>query len=214
MTEQAYKTPKIYAKISFAEKKSEFIGYIKPAASEKEAQGFLEEIRASNRKANHNCWAYVIRSEIAAGGTTVRYSDDGEPSGTAGAPILDVLTKAGLTGAVCVVTRYFGGILLGAGGLVRAYSKAASLAVSEAGIRTMSAARKLCVTLEYPLYSKIERVFTSRGLHVESRDFSENVTLTLVVHDELADKFIQDLIESCNGAVVVEFIQNEYFDFG
>ncbi|MCL2638981.1 MAG: YigZ family protein, partial [Oscillospiraceae bacterium] len=175
----------------------------------KDALAFLDEIRAANRKANHNCYAYILRESGVS-----RHSDDGEPSGTAGVVILDALKSNGLTDVICVVTRYFGGILLGAGGLVRAYSKAASLAVSEAGVRTMSVARKLSVALEYPLYSKVERVFTQKGLHIESRDFGENVTLTLVIIEELAEKFTADLIEACNGAVVVEFIQSKHFDFG
>jgi uncharacterized YigZ family protein len=204
-----YSSPLKSAVVSFTEKKSEFIGHIKPVTGEREAQGFIEEVRAANRKANHNCYAYILRES----GIT-RYSDDGEPSGTAGVPILEVLTKNGLTDAVCVVTRYFGGIMLGAGGLVRAYSKAASLAAAEAGVRVFSPARVLTVTLEYPLYSKVERVFTREGLQVEARDFGENVTLTLVIREETADAFIEELTEACNGAVVVNYLQNKCFDFG
>ncbi|MDR2558839.1 MAG: IMPACT family protein [Oscillospiraceae bacterium] len=203
----SYNTPKTQACASFTEKKSEFTGYIKPVANEHEALAFLEEIRAANRKANHNCYAYVLRSMS-------RHSDDGEPSGTAGAPILDVLTKEGLTDVICVVVRYFGGIMLGGGGLVRAYSKAASLAVDKAGIREMSVAQKLRVTLEYPLYSKVVQKKKKKGLHVESRDFGENITLTLVVLEEIAEKFTADLTEACSGAIVVDFIQRECFDFG
>lgn len=102
----------------FIEKKSEFIGYLCPVQTEEQAVAFIEEIRAMHRKATHNCYAYILRENNAA-----RHSDDGEPGGTAGVPIYEVLRKEGLTDVCCVVTRYFGGVLLGAGGLVRAYTK-------------------------------------------------------------------------------------------
>jgi uncharacterized YigZ family protein len=203
-----YSSPLKSISVTFTERKSEFIGHVKPVGSEREALDFLEEIRARHRKASHNCYAYILRGGVS------RHSDDGEPSGTAGVPILDVLQKAGLVDVICVVTRYFGGIMLGAGGLVRAYSKTASLAAAEAGIKTFSPARRIKATLEYPLYSKVERLFTREGLQVESRDFNENVTLTLVVLEEIAEKFTAELIDSCNSSVVVEFIQSEHFCFG
>ncbi|MCL1823015.1 MAG: YigZ family protein [Oscillospiraceae bacterium] len=221
-----YKTPKIRANASFTERKSEFIGHICPVSSEKEALDFLAEIRAENRKATHNCYAYILKENNIS-----RYSDDGEPSGTAGVVILDALQKEGLTNVMCVVTRYFGGILLGAGGLVRAYSKAASIAVSQAGIKTMLLARKVLITLDYPLYGKVEKIFSREYIHfpvkktgtdtrvflsVVKRDFGKEVKLTVFIEERetAADKFTDYLNDLCNGAVVVNFIQNEFFDFG
>ncbi|MDE6746466.1 MAG: YigZ family protein, partial [Oscillospiraceae bacterium] len=119
-----YSTVRGSADASFTEKKSEFIGHIRHVETEEEAVDFINEIRASHRKAKHNVYAYILRE-----GNTSRYSDDSEPQGTAGVPVLEVLRKEGLTDVCCVVTRYFGGILLGGGGLVRAYSHSAKIAV-------------------------------------------------------------------------------------
>ena len=115
------------AEDSFIEKRSEFIGYIAPVATNEQAVDFINQIRAKHRKAKHNVYAYILRQDNIS-----RYSDDGEPQGTAGMPVLEVLKKRGLTDVCVVVTRYFGGILLGGGGLVRAYSHAASLACDAA----------------------------------------------------------------------------------
>ena len=115
-----YKTIADRCEARFIEKKSEFIGYLAPVAAEDEAIAFINEIRAMHRKATHNCYAYILREN-----STARHSDDGEPSGTAGVPIYEVLRKEELCNVACVVTRYFGGIMLGAGGLVRAYTRGA-----------------------------------------------------------------------------------------
>ena len=122
-----YSTVRGFAEASFTEKRSEFIGYIKHTETADEAVDFINEIRAKHRKATHNVYAYIVRE-----GNTSGYSDDGEPQGTAGTPVLSVLQKEGLTDVCCVVTRYFGGILLGGGGLVRAYSHSAKIAADAA----------------------------------------------------------------------------------
>ena len=137
-----YKTIARRCEARFIEKKSEFIGYLCPVQTEEQAVAFIEEIRAMHRKATHNCYAYILRENNAA-----RHSDDGEPGGTAGVPIYEVLRKEGLTDVCCVVTRYFGGVLLGAGGLVRAYTKGAKDAVDAAQIKCMAEAVKLAVTV-------------------------------------------------------------------
>ena len=139
----SYKTIRNRTEASFTEKKSEFIGYISPAETEEEAIGFINEIRAMHRKATHNCYAYILRNN-----NTGRHSDDGEPGGTAGMPIYDVLSKNGITDVVCVVTRYFGGILLGTGGLVHAYSKGASRALANAEIVNMEVADSLKISCD------------------------------------------------------------------
>ena len=143
----SYKTIRNRTEASFTEKKSEFIGYISPAGTEEEAIGFINEIRAMHRKATHNCYAYILRNN-----NTGRHSDDGEPGGTAGMPIYDVLFKNGITDVVCVVTRYFGGILLGTGGLVHAYSKGASMALANSEIVNMEVADSLKISCDYTMY--------------------------------------------------------------
>ena len=127
MTE--YYIPTRAAESEFVEKRSRFIGYIKPVETEAEARAFVEEIKKRHYDARHNCWCYLLRE-----GGVVRYSDDGEPQGTAGQPMLGVFEKEGITDLVCVVTRYFGGILLGTGGLLRAYTKGAKDALDAAGV--------------------------------------------------------------------------------
>ena len=131
MTEDTYVTLEHDGYASFCEKRSEFIGYARPCRTEAEALAFLAEIRKKHADAKHNVYAYQVREN-----NTARFSDDGEPQGTAGMPVLDIIRKTGFTDACIVVTRYFGGILLGTGGLVRAYSQAAKLAAENAHIIT------------------------------------------------------------------------------
>ena len=167
-----YKTIARRCEARFIEKKSEFIGYLCPVQTEEQAVAFIEEIRAMHRKATHNCYAYILRENNAA-----RHSDDGEPGGTAGVPIYEVLRKEGLTDVCCVVTRYFGGVLLGAGGLVRAYTKGAKDAVDAAQIKCMAEAVKLAVTVDYGLYGRLAQVFADFDARVE--DVSRSSTASL-----------------------------------
>ena len=182
-----YKTIARRCEARFIEKKSEFIGYLCPVQTEEQAVAFIEEIRAMHRKATHNCYAYILRENNAA-----RHSDDGEPGGTAGVPIYEVLRKEGLTDVCCVVTRYFGGVLLGAGGLVRAYTKGAKDAVDAAQIKCMAEAVKLAVTVDYGLYG---------------------VRIVLHIRAENSQKLTDKLVDVCNGAVSVEEIEKLNFDF-
>ena len=138
---------------SFIEKKSEFIGYISPVKTNDEAVEFISRIKSMHRKAKHNAYAYILKN-----GNISRYSDDGEPQGTAGIPVLDVIQKRGLTDVCVVVTRYFGGILLGGGGLVRAYSHAASIACDAAKIMDMRLCHKLIIETDYNMYGKISQI--------------------------------------------------------
>ena len=126
----SYITVKNFGEDSFEEKKSEFIGYAKRVESEEEAKEFVAEIKNKHKQARHNCWAYIVGENMGI----QRYSDDGEPQGTAGIPILEVMKKQGITDCAVVVTRYFGGILLGTGGLTRAYTQGASIAIKSAGV--------------------------------------------------------------------------------
>ena len=168
----SYKTIRNRTEASFTEKKSEFIGYISPAETEEEAIGFINEIRAMHRKATHNCYAYILRNN-----NTGRHSDDGEPGGTAGMPIYDVLSKNGITDVVCVVTRYFGGILLGTGGLVHAYSKGASMALANAEIVNMEVADSLKISCDYTMYGIVNSVLPEFESIIRDTEFTDSVCI-------------------------------------
>lgn len=203
-----YKTIARRCEARFIEKKSEFIGYLCPVQTEEQAVAFIEEIRAMHRKATHNCYAYILRENNSA-----RHSDDGEPGGTAGVPIYEVLRKEGLTDVCCVVTRYFGGVLLGAGGLVRAYTKGAKDAVDAAQIKCMAEAVKLAVTVDYGLYGRLAQVFADFDARVENERFADNVRIVLHIRAENSQKLTDKLVDVCNGAVSVEEIEKLNFDF-
>ena len=203
-----YKTIARRCEARFIEKKSEFIGYLCPVQTEEQAVAFIEEIRAMHRKATHNCYAYILRENNAA-----RHSDDGEPGGTAGVPIYEVLRKEGLTDVCCVVTRYFGGVLLGAGGLVRAYTKGAKDAVDAAQIKCMAEAVKLAVTVDYGLYGRLAQVFADFDARVEDERFADNVRIVRHIRAENSQKLTDKLVDVCNGAVSVEEIEKLNFDF-
>lgn len=203
-----YKTIAKPCEAKFIEKKSEFIGYLCPVQTEEQAIAFIEQIRSMHRKATHNCYAYILRDN-----NTARHSDDGEPGGTAGVPIYEVLRKEGLTDVCCVVTRYFGGIMLGAGGLVRAYTKGAKDAVDAAQIKCMAAAEQLIVTVDYGLYGRMAQIFLDFDARVENEEFADNVKITLCIREESAEKLREKLIDTCNGNIAIETAQKLNFDF-
>ena len=203
-----YKTIAAPCEAKFIEKKSEFIGYLCPVQTEEQAVAFIEQIRAMHRKATHNCYAYILRENNAA-----RHSDDGEPGGTAGVPIYEVLRKEGLTDVCCVVTRYFGGIMLGAGGLVRAYTRGAKDAVDAAQIKCMAAAEELLVTVDYGLYGRLPQVFAEFDARVAEERFEDNVKINLFIREENADSLRDRLVDVCNGSIDVQSIQKLNYDF-
>ena len=203
-----YKTIAGRCEARFIEKKSEFIGYLAPVSTEEEAVKFVAEIRALHPKARHNCYAYILREN-----NTARHSDDGEPQGTAGAPIFEVLRKEGLTDIACVVTRYFGGILLGAGGLTRAYVKAAKDAVSAAQIKLPAEAILLEISLDYSLYGRLAAIFAEFGAKVHSEDFSEQVKTAVHVRAELCEELKKRLVDVCSGKVSFDEKEKVWFDF-
>lgn len=204
-----YKTISGSAEARFIEKKSEFIGYIRHTETEAEAIAFINEIRAMHRKATHNCYAYMLRDN-----NTARHSDDGEPGGTAGVPIYEVLRKEGLIDVTCVVTRYFGGIMLGAGGLVRAYTQGAKIAVEAAEILNMCTAARLCLKLDYSLYGKIGKTLTDFDVRTEKEDFGADVEITLCIRSEDEEKFTAALIDLCNGSIIVKKLEELEYNFG
>ena len=196
------------AKASFIEKCSEFIGYISPVKTNDEAVAFINSIKAEHRKAKHNVYAYILREDNIS-----RYSDDGEPQGTAGVPVLDVLKKRGLTDVCVVVTRYFGGILLGGGGLVRAYSHAASLACDAAHIMDMCLCHRLKITADYGMYGKISYLLPNYDTITVDSDFGSDVTLEILVLSEKLDALKKELTEVTNGTAEIEDMGELFEDF-
>lgn len=180
---QSYKTCAHDGEDEFIERKSRFIGYLSHAADEEEAKAYIEMIRELHPEASHHVWCYVFK-----GGAVVRSSDDGEPSGTAGRPVAEVILREGLTDVVCVVVRYFGGILLGAGGLIRAYATGARMAVDAAGVAEMTPMDVFRVTLPYHFHGKITSRLTRDGYKPENPVFAEKVSFDLTVSPEEKDR--------------------------
>lgn len=203
-----YFTISANAKASFIEKRSEFIGHIAPVKTNDEAVAFINSIKSEHRKAKHNVYAYILRGDNIS-----RYSDDGEPQGTAGVPVLDVLKKRGLTDVCVVVTRYFGGILLGGGGLVRAYSHAASLACDAAHIMDMRLCHKLRIKADYGMYGKISYLLPNYETITVSSDFGSDVVLEILVLSEKLDSLKKELTEATNGTVETEECGELFEDF-
>lgn len=203
-----YTTIKGFATDSFIEKKSEFIGYISPVKTNQEAVDFINEIKSQNRKAKHNVYAYILRDN-----NITRYSDDGEPQGTAGMPVLDVLQKENLTDVCVVVTRYFGGILLGGGGLVRAYSHACKLAVDAAIKMEMHECFEVTLKFDYSLYGKIEYSLPEFEIKMLSDEFTDNITLKILVKADMLDKLEEKLTDITNGKILILKSKMKYGDF-
>ena len=159
----------------YEEKRARFLGHLRPVETEEEARLFITEMKKKYHDARHNCWCYRIR------GGAVRYSDDAEPQGTAGLPMLEILQREGIENAVCVVTRYFGGVLLGTGGLLRAYQKAAKGAVEDAGISVVRAWTKMSIVCDYSDYEKIRSELEQQNAVISDTEYGEKVTLTVLV---------------------------------
>ena len=194
-----YTTVRKQSEFTIVEKKSEFIGVCAPVTTEAEAIAFVNSVKKKHSAARHNVYAYVLRE-----GNAQRFSDDGEPHGTAGMPVLDSIRKAGITDAAVVVTRYFGGILLGTGGLVRAYTAAASSAVKEAGIAEVGDFSVIEVKANYSDYQKIMPIVSIFGAKTDDSDFGMEVVMTLSVKLEDSDKFMSELVETTNGRVIAK----------
>ena len=188
-----YKSVKQCSEAEYTVNRSRFIGRCFPEDSEEAALCLLGDIRKKHWDATHNCFAYRIGENAAA-----RFSDDGEPGGTAGKPIMDVLTGRGLTNVLCVVTRYFGGILLGAGGLVRAYSKSAADAVTKAGMVSYLPGTILDIPMDYSRYGTLEG-FIRANAEVRNVAFAQNVVVTVAVEDTNLLKFMKEVTERSDG---------------
>ncbi len=188
------------AESEIVEKKSRFIAQIEPVASEEEADNFIERIKKKHYDARHNCFAYTVGGEKPL----FRFSDDGEPQGTAGKPIMEVINGAGIHNICIVVTRYFGGTLLGTGGLVRAYTAAAKEAMLSCETKLM---RRVCpadITISYSDLSKIQYILSSLDAHPADQKFEENVTLHVEIPSEKCEQALRSVIEITGGKAFIK----------
>ena len=195
MTE--YYIPTAPSETEFTEKRSRFIGHVWRVESEEEARSRIEETRKKHYDARHNCWCYIIKDG------PVRYSDDGEPQGTAGQPMLNVFQREGVVNVCCVVTRYFGGILLGAGGLVRAYTQSAKDALDAAGISVVRRWVAMEVPCTYAQFEAMRREVSAFGGVVEEVDYGSDVVLSALLPEERAEEFAAHVLDATAGTVEV-----------
>ncbi len=190
-----YLVPTHFGEDEFVEKKSRFIGRVWPVETEQEALEHIQEMKKQHYDATHNCWAYVIKDGA------VRFSDDGEPGGTAGMPMVQVLQKENLYNVVCVVTRYFGGTLLGAGGLVRAYTKGAKIAIDAAGKSMKRVWSVLYVPCPYTFYERVKLEVAAFGGIIRDTQFGAEVELEILVAQPDTQSFLDKLTDMTAGTV-------------
>ena len=193
---EEYLIPFGEAEAEYVEKRSRFIGHVWRVESEEEARARIEETKKQHYDARHNCWCYVLRQ-----GNVLRYSDDGEPQGTAGQPMLNVFQREGVFDVCCVVTRYFGGILLGAGGLTRAYGGTAKLALNEAGVSRMRLWATVAVPCTYPLYERMKLLAEECGGIIEDTEFGADILLTVTLPAENRQGFFDKITELSAGGL-------------
>ena len=181
MTE--YTIPAGPGESELVEKRSRFLGHLRPVETEEEARAFIAQVKKEHYDARHNCWCYLLKDGPE------RYSDDGEPQGTAGIPMLELFRREGVTDLVCVVTRYFGGVLLGTGGLLRAYTQSAKDALTAAGRAAVRPWREMTVETPYALLERVRQETAAFGGAVEREDYGSAVTLSLLLPGERAEAF-------------------------
>ena len=194
-----YKLPQRAAEAMFVEKKSKFIANITPAATEDEALAFLRSIREKYREASHNVYAYRIYN-----GGACRHSDDGEPSGTAGMPLLDVFLKQEIYDFCCVATRYYGGIQLGAGGLIRAYANCGVLALETCGVGVMREVSICRAAMPYSLFEPVKRLLLDCGAEIIAEDFGADVVAEFSICSNELPVLLSRLVEQTAGKVKAE----------
>lgn len=206
MTLKPYKTLLTRASDEFIINKSRFIGYGAPAASEEEALGFLADVRSAHKDASHHCYAYIIGANMGV----MRYSDDGEPGGTAGMPIIEVMKARQVTNACVVVVRYFGGVLLGAGGLTRAYTQGAATAINASGVGEVSPTRRYMMEIPYPMLGRVEYLLKSLPVLIEDKQFSDAIVMTLVVRARDDAAFLSAVTSGTDGRIEPIFMEEMY----
>ena len=202
---QEYKTVEFESNDEFVEKKSKFIGYVKPVKSVDEATDFINKIKSKHWDATHNVYAYILREN-----NLQRYSDDGEPSGTAGVPVLDVLLKNGVVDVCVVVTRYFGGTLLGAGGLVRAYSHGSKIALNSGNIITMAPCKILSVCIDYSFYERLNILLNEFGANTENTEYTDKINVKFSIKADKEAFFNEKLTDISNGLYTAVLIGEKF----
>ncbi len=206
-TKECYKTVAKCGEALLVEKKSKFITHVKPVTSEAEALEFLQKMRSRYSDATHNVYAYIIDEN-----NIFRYSDDGEPGGTAGMPVLDTIRKEGLVDVAVVVTRYFGGTLLGTGGLVHAYGGACRMGLENAGIITRVLCDTVSVRVDYTLVGKMQHKIATDGYILEETVFENEVEFRLCLRKEEIEKFRTDITELTGGRAIIKNTGKKYID--
>lgn len=197
------RVPFAAAESEFVEKRSRFIGHVWPIASEEEAQEHIRSMKKKYHDARHNCWCYLL------GDNVLRYSDDGEPQGTAGQPMLNVFQREGVSNVCCVVTRYFGGILLGAGGLTRAYSRSARDALCAAGVATVGLWEQAELDCDYSLLERVKTEITALGGLVDGIAYAAAVTVAVSLPEGASERLQQRLTELSAGGIVLRPLGQE-----
>ena len=193
MTE--YCVPSGAGESEYVEKRSRFLGHVRPVENEDEARAFINAVKKEHYDARHNCWCYILKDGPE------RYSDDGEPQGTAGIPMLEVLRREGVYNVVCVVTRYFGGVLLGAGGLFRAYTRSAKDALDAAGVSVVRRWVKLALPCSYAALERYKLELAAFGGAVEGMDYGANVTIRALLPEERQADFSARIFDLSGGSV-------------
>lgn len=196
-----YLVPRGVGQAEYIEKKSRFLGGVYPVTSEQEAKEILERVRKQHYDARHNCWCYILKSGQK------RYSDDGEPQGTAGQPMLNVFEREGVVDVLCIVTRYFGGILLGAGGLCRAYTKAAKDALDAAGISRMQPWLRQQITVSYALFERAKLLIAAQEGSVEDAQYGADILITYRIPEGADERLRTALREASSGSVVPSLLE-------
>ena len=189
-----YFIPASSGEASYVEKRSEFLGHVRMVETEDEAKAFVSEMKKKYYDARHNCWCYIIKDGA------VRYSDDGEPQGTAGIPMLEVFKREGIENVVCVVTRYFGGVLLGAGGLLRAYTKSAKDALDAAGVAVVRRWVKMDLPCAYSIAERLKLECVNIGGIVTDTEYGADVTLKVLIPEEKVEEFSLRITDVSAGA--------------
>lgn len=204
---ECYKTVSSDGEAFLVEKKSKFISTVKPVESEQEALDFLQAMRSKYSDATHNVYAYVIDEN-----NIFRYSDDGEPSGTAGMPVLDTIRKEGIVDVAVVVTRYFGGTLLGTGGLVHAYGAAARMGLENAGIITRILCDIVSCRVDYTMVGKMQHLIATSGYILEDTVYDRDVEFIVCLEKEQVKKFCDDVTELSCGRAIIKNVDKKYVD--
>ena len=204
MDDKGFRVPFEASESEFVEKRSRFISHLWPIETEEEAQAHIREMKSKYYDARHNCWCYLL------GQNTMRYSDDGEPQGTAGQPMLKVFERENVTNVCCVVTRYFGGILLGAGGLTRAYSKGAKDALTAAGAATMGLWAQVAVPCSYALFERVKLEIAALGGIIDDTEYGADICLYVSLMADTVEPLQKRLTELSAGSLQLEVLGEEY----